>query len=882
MKQSKPALRGIAVYSLLFLLALPLCWLGLILSGRMPIWEVDGQMQYYPFFVYIGQWLRDAIHAAFTGGTVRMFDFSLGLGEDVLTVINYYGLGDPLSLIAALFAGASTEAGFMLLTVLRPWCAGLACMALARNRGFDWKQTVYAGLLYAFSLGLLVLATLRHAIFANPFIHLPLILLGMEHVFDRRRPWLLSLAVALSALCGFYFLYCNSLLLLIYALVRQLTRGAEHPVRGLPAVAARAVGWYLLGLGLAAAIFLPATAGFLGGQRLSGALSAADGRFHFSLRTYLQFPMAMLSDRGAGAVQFVPAATVFGGALLLCRGREARSWRALMLTALAMLMIPATGWVLNGFSYEATRWSYAVSLLAAMVGGRTLGELLNASRHDRLLVTALGALLLAYLPCSYLTGLNTVLTSVMIATFAVAATLAALWLFWTLARRSGALRRITSLLLACVVLVNVALGFMGAWRVRAGTYIRAGDSWKSLEASPFADLPDAGGRTDADITTTGAAMNSAAVWGVAGATVYNSTISETYYRFWADMTCSGLVHMNCIVGLDGRAALEALWSASRYVAAEDWSGRIPYGFEYAETTDSGYNVYENTLALPIGYAMTETLSPEDYAALSPLEKQWALLQCTVLEDCETTRIPEQSATEIPIEAVEMEGVAADGNRLTVSEDAVIRLTFDAPADCELYLQMNGLAFLTGELDLENRVLFRAGASETALTLVPHGIVQDLDREYYLVNLGYDEDGRSEAEIRFEKAGVYRLGEMTLYAQPMADFAERIHALQARGLTDVSVNTNAVAGRISLDAPGVLVFAIPYSSGWTVRVDGVETKTQTSAGTFLSAKIDAGDHEISLVYRTPWLRTGAAVSALSLVLLIGIIIAGRRRRSAKGA
>ena len=38
MKQSKPALRGIAVYSLLFLLALPPCWLGLILSGRMPIW----------------------------------------------------------------------------------------------------------------------------------------------------------------------------------------------------------------------------------------------------------------------------------------------------------------------------------------------------------------------------------------------------------------------------------------------------------------------------------------------------------------------------------------------------------------------------------------------------------------------------------------------------------------------------------------------------------------------------------------------------------------------------------------------------------------------------------------------------------------------------
>ena len=126
-------------------------------------------------------------------------------------------------------------------------------MALAHHFGFNRKQALLSGLLYAFSLGAFVYAVLRHTMFISPYIHLPLMLLGLEHVFDRRRPWLLSLSVALSALCGFYFLYCNSLLLLVYALIRQFTRGESHPIRTLPLTALRAVGWYALGVALALA-----------------------------------------------------------------------------------------------------------------------------------------------------------------------------------------------------------------------------------------------------------------------------------------------------------------------------------------------------------------------------------------------------------------------------------------------------------------------------------------------------------------------------------------------------------------------------------------------------------------------------------------------------
>ena len=251
----------------------------------------------------------------------------------------------------------------------------------------------------------------------------------------------------------------------------------------------------------------------------------------------------------------------------------------------------------------------------------------------------------------------------------------------------------------------------------------------------------------------------------------------------------------------------------------------------------------------------------------------------MLDGAETTAAPELSVREVPVLSIEMENISADGELLTVDESSVIRLTFDAPAGCELYLQMENLACLDGLIDLGNRLRFDCGGSTATLTLVREGIEQDLAREFYLVNLGYGESARSALEIRFDRAGRYRLGKMTLLAQPMDGFEELIHTLQSRGLTDVKIETNRISGRASLDEPGVMVFAIPCSDGWSAQVDGESAAVTDSAGTFLAVPMTAGDHEIVLTYRTPGLSAGAAVSAAALALLLGIIIAGRRKRSA---
>lgn len=856
MEKRRRGWKLLGAYAALFAVGFAVCWQCVLRDGASPIWQTDGLMQHYPFMVYIGSWLREAVSSLLHGGGVKRFDFALGFGEDVLGTLNYYGLGDPLlMLVSVLFGGASSEVGYFALMALRSGCAGLAGIALAKHFRMDDRSALFAGWTYALSVGLFSAALIRQAMFANPYIHLPLMLLGVEHVLDRKKPWLLSLATLLAALGGFYFLYCSSLLMLVYAVVRQLTRNQPHPLRALPGEAARAVGWYALGLGLAAVVFLPTTLAFLSGQRLSGGLSLKEFRLHYAWDEYLRFPLALATYRGAGAAQMMTMLGMSGAAIRMAkRRREDRFVRVLTATVGAMLLIPATGWALNGFSYEATRWSYAVSLLAAMLGGWGLEDALNAPKRARRGMAIGTAALIAYLAAMTLSGRAGSRKWMLAAAACIAATVGAIWI-------RARWKRVGTVLLAAAVLINVASAYQGVWLQRRGEMVPMGESLRAIESSAYAGLPETDGaaRTDMTVSASGAMLNGGALEGVPGTTVYNSTISQSTFRLMRDVENSGLVHVNSVAGLDRRAALEALWSVERYVGAE---ASAPYGFEQVQD-----GLWQNAYALPVAYAVTGAISMDEYAALSPLEKQWALLQCAALEETELAHAQvNQSVSEIEIANVEMTNIEVQGDVWEVGEDAVLRLGFDAPEDCELYLELEGFAFEDGEVDLGNRVTAQSGSARAEFCLIPAGFELDLARERYLVNVGYDAQARTVAEIRFDRAGTYRLSGIKLWIQPMRDFPDMIAQLQARGLQNISVGDDEVTGTISLDAPAALVTSIPYSRGWTIWANGRRVEAKASAGAFLACELEAGDYEIRLSYQTPGLRAGAILSAVSIAAL----------------
>ena len=201
-RQGRGAL--VLAYTALFALLMGIWAAIFALNGQSFIQYGDTLKQHYPFLVYYGRWLRQAARCVLTGAAVLTWDFSIGYGADIITTLSYYGLGDPLDLLAAFVPGRWTEQLLEGLIVLRLYLAGLAFMAFSRRHGNSRFGTLLGALAYVFSAWP-IQAGLIEPVFLVPMYCFPLMLLGADDLFEGRSPVLYIAAIALTALSNFLF-----------------------------------------------------------------------------------------------------------------------------------------------------------------------------------------------------------------------------------------------------------------------------------------------------------------------------------------------------------------------------------------------------------------------------------------------------------------------------------------------------------------------------------------------------------------------------------------------------------------------------------------------------------------------------------------------------
>ncbi len=99
----------------------------------------------------------------------------------------------------------------------------------------------------------------------------------------------------------------------------------------------------------------------------------------------------------------------------------------------------------------------------------------------------------------------------------------------------------------------------------------------------------------------------------------------------------------------------------------------------------------------------------------------------------------------------------------------------------------------------------------------------------------------------------------------------------------SYKPEEVALEVALDAPGVLVLADTWYPGWQATVDGQPAALLRANYLFRGLLLPAGQHRVLFEYRPASLTRGAALSlAAALILLIMVLAGSRRRSAARGA
>ena len=109
-------------YSALFFVFFGVGILFHVINGRSFIYNVDAPGQDYPTFLYFGKLLRRFLST----GSVRLYDFSIGLGSDVISPLNFNGFGDPLNLLSVFAVGKGAVRLYEFTLILRLWLCGAA------------------------------------------------------------------------------------------------------------------------------------------------------------------------------------------------------------------------------------------------------------------------------------------------------------------------------------------------------------------------------------------------------------------------------------------------------------------------------------------------------------------------------------------------------------------------------------------------------------------------------------------------------------------------------------------------------------------------------------------------------------------------------------
>ena len=132
-------------------------------------------------------------------------------------------------------------------------------------------------------------------------------------------------------------------------------------------------------------------------------------------------------------------------------------------------------------------------------------------------------------------------------------------------------------------------------------------------------------------------------------------------------------------------------------------------------------------------------------------------------------------------------------------------------------------------------------------------------------------------LTFENTGVYSFDSLKVYSQPMTGIDRQTRKLKEEVLTDIKTQNNEISGKVSLSDRKALVFSIPYSEGWTAYVDGEKTEIQEANTMYMALELPKGEHEIRLVYNTPYLKTGLCLTCIGVLCYIVLVLINRKKK-----
>lgn len=723
------------VYTILFFTFAFFIFSWYIFLGNSLIWQGDGFPQHFNALVYYAKYLRQIVSNLLLNHrlVIPEWDFYIGEGSDIINTLHYYVIGDPITLFSVFVPTRYMHLFYSFSCILRLYLAGIAFSALSFGTGVKNRYGIMAGALsYCFCSWALINAT-RHPFFLNPMIYFPLIILGTEKIIRRQRPYVFILSVAVSAASNFYFFYMIVLLTVIYTLIRLgflYRKDFKNGILTLLRISVTAV----VGVCMAGVILFPVLMMFLQDSRMT---SSQPLRLFYPLHYYSQLPSVVITNSNPyWLCMGFSAPVVTALFILLIRRKENRFLRVLLGVCTIIILFPVFGWALNGMSYIANRWSWALALLCSYILVIEWNALFYLSHSDwkKVFVCCIAF----YIVCLLFDRSGTASTFSAVPLFFI--------VLFTVMNNSFNREKMWKRQVLLILIVGVGAVNLSYWIFApgGGNYVfQFVENKKVQEELGFSEakiLKDYADVSYPRYTGKSVTYNANMLYQVSSTQYYWSISNPYINNFRSDLEMREPIFFN-YEGYDDRSSLVTL-SAVRYYVTKYNKDTIPYGFtEFIpgtnvmadlqqahlnalrqelgtdELTDvqsdritasltRKYSVYKNEYALPLGYCYQSYVRQATWESLDAVQKQELQLEAAYVDNPPPDKISEYTGDvldySIPFE-IECSGddiIETESGFLTTAGGQKAVLSFEGKGDCETYICFEGLEFkATPEYDL---------------------------------------------------------------------------------------------------------------------------------------------------------------------------------------
>lgn len=909
------------------------------LNGASLVWSVDGMEQFYPYFVYEGQWLREIASNIASGNfSVPMWAFDLGYGADIFAEMDVFF--DPLNLLSGICPERYSEWLFQFLVVFRLFLAGWAFSLFSLHFKNLRYCTLLASLVYALS-GTALSAT-HWPGSTWPLILFPLLLLGVEKILDGKQPYLFVITSAFFFAISWYFAYMACIFLIIYCAARvvlKLKKENKLNVRNFLLWAARLAWLFIIGAALAGIALWPMLTDLATNERARNVETVVPLVYSFTY--YMDALTALIGTASVGSDCFIG----FGGfaflacILMLVSKKEGKLLKVTLIAMLAILFIPACGSALNGFNYATNRWVWAFALLVCMILAKQIPNLLHPQwKSVRIMVIASCLFVVAVFVLPWMRNEKTVAACVVL--------MAALAVCAQRYTTEHTKRTMLSLVLLCSIVVNAfyftcpEISGTAKETPAIGTMYSklTTDScdWAVAKATEEnGDSNNTDWRYDADPACGDRPRNNSLTLGLSGIDFYNSLYNGKVDKFHTELgLAQGGINFS-YQNLTASTMTEILCGVKYYMVPSG-KARALYGYGSTpcfSTRIRGqlFDVYkaENTLGKAFTYS--SCIPKSEYDKLTPLQRQEALLQAVVVDDTQTNQTgvsetqPEITSQSVDFKAEETVNPANAGTTeknvyvnensiVVLKENSSVTLTFNGVANSETYINLQNFKLnpytpfdvastktkftgdepsLTDQLsNMKNmmkwvspttiKVIFASdgqSAQRTISTPTPSNHMYG-SKDDWTISMGYTEKAQTKITITFDKVGEYTFDDLSVVCQPMSNVDDYVNELNETPVTNYTESTNCISAHVDASETKVVYFSTPYTNGWSATVDGKPAEITRANTAFMCVSVDAGSHDIELHFESPGIKQGVATTVLGIVAFVGLVVFRRIRRGRK--